>query len=252
MSRAIVIATASRHLFAFWLKNFKLWSDKIDRIYISNNTGEKFDYPIPAVELRGVEYPKSVEKLLSGVAEDQVLIMHDDVFVFDPMFIDMCFELARTKIVTPIHNSHNGNVVLEQAMQEKFGHHDSFFPYFVFCPMSAVKKTSINLHEYNTDNCRILGVPASGDQGFLFSLELQVAGYELFPIRRYLAHEFPVNPPWVHAQALSYNFMAGMNNGMDEYKLSWLIKLVNIDIKKLNKIYERLFNEQSSNTPLPW
>lgn len=95
-------------------------------------------------------------------------------------------------------------------------------------------------------DCPILGVPVNGDQGFLFGLELQQAGYKIFPITRYLAHQFPVNPPWVHAQGLSYNFMAGIVNGADEYKLAWYIEMSKFDIEKIVELSSKLFKKKAT------
>jgi hypothetical protein len=247
MSRALVVSTSNYYLFKYWYANFEKWSPGIiDMLYIGNNTGVDIVLNIEKYKvINGVKYPKNVETLLKDVAEDQVLIMHDDVFVYDANYVRMCFDIAERKIVSPVHNSHNGNEQLENAMVAKFGHHNSFFPYFVFAPMVAVRHTSYNLNEYKAEQCPILGVPAGGDQGFLFGLELQNAGFPLFPIARYLAHEYPVNPPWVHAQGLSYNFLANISSGVDEYKTAWLIKLVGMDLKKIDETYLKLFGEET-------
>lgn len=244
MSRAVVISVSSRILFKYWHENFKTWSHLVDKLYIGNNTGADLGVDFPNEVVNNVEYPSNLESLLKTVTEDQILIMHDDVFVYDSFFLNMCFELAKTSVVTPIHNSHNGNEPLESAMQAKFGHKGSFFPYFLFVSREAINKTSINLHEYKSDLCPILGVPANGDQGFLLCLELQQAGYKILPIRRYLAHEFPDNPPYVHAQGISYNFLAGLGSGADEYKVTWLIEFLGLDFSKITELNKKLFGEK--------
>lgn len=227
MTRAVIVSTSGGLLEDYWLKNAETWKHKVDKIYVVNSIG-------------GNIYPKNVEDKIREITEDLLLIMHDDTFIYDPEILDEYFELAKTKAVTPIHASHVTDDLTENALREKYGNNWSFFPYFLFVSRENILKTSVNLQEYKTEKCPILGVATGGDIGFLLSLELRNTGTEIHPITRYLAHELPENPPWVHAQGLSIGFLENIFNKPDEYRVAWLAKIADLDINKIKDTYDRL------------
>ena len=226
MTRAVIVSTTSQLLFDYWMKNFETWKHKVDKLYIADGRAE-------------LHYPKNVEEHIRNCKEDLMLIMHDDVFIYEPDILDEYFEVAKTKVASPIQASHATHEWIENALKEKFGNTWSFFPYFIFVSKKNILKTSVSFGEYKTDMCPILEVPVGADQGFLLSIELRNTGTEIHPIERYLAHEFPTDPPWVHAQGLSYNLLE-YNISVDEYKLAWLTKIAGLDINKVKEKYDRL------------
>jgi len=227
MSRAVIVSTSSDALLKYWKKVNSHWFEKVDNIYIVDSRV-------------GEHYPKNVEDKIREVKEDLLLIMHDDVFVYDKEILVIYFDYAEAgKVCSPIQASHSTDEVTEVALKKKFGNNWSFFPYFLFVSRENILKTSVNLHGYKTDKCPVLGVPTSGDQGYLLSLELRNTGTDIFPIARYLGHEYPIKPPWVHAQGLTYNLLS-YNISVDEYKLAWLIKIFGLDAQKVRDNHARL------------
>ena len=118
MSRAVVVATVSDILFDYWMKNYETWKEYTDKLYVVGK-----DKP----------YPKGVEDVLKDLQEDTVLIMHDDVFVYNKGELNTYFSLAEQgKVVTPLHKNYSKIAEVEEMMLREFGKIVAFFPEFLF------------------------------------------------------------------------------------------------------------------------
>lgn len=208
MSRAVVVSTCNDTLFNYWMKNYETWSEYVDKLYVVDSK-------------QGGWYPDNVEKVLRGVTEDTILIMHDDVFVYNKGELNTYFSLAEQgKVVTPLHNNYSNIDEVNKIMMERYGKIVSFYPYFLFISRELLNKTSINLG--GNKNFDFNGVKCGADQGFILGHELLELGAEFELLNN------DGMPNWVHAQGLSYGFLEH-GGTFDEHKIAWLITILGLD-----------------------
>ena len=208
MSRAVVVSTCSDILFNYWKKNYETWKDQVDNLYIVDSKKDG-------------HYPKNVEEVLKGVKEDTILVMHDDVFIYNKGEVNTYFSLAEQgKVVTPLHNNYSNIEEVNRVMEKKYGKIVSFYPYFLFISRELLNRTSINLE--GNKNIDFNGVKCGGDQGFMLAWELLELGVEFELLNN------DGRPNWYHAQGLSYGFLE-YGGSFDEHKLAWLITILDLD-----------------------
>lgn len=208
MSRAVVVSTCNDILFKYWMKNYETWEDQVNKLYIVDSK-------------QGGHYPENVEQTLRQVTEDTILLMHDDVFVYNKGELNTYFSLAEQgKVVTPLHKNYSNIEEVEKVMMSKYGKVVAFYPYFLFIKREILNKTSINLN--GNLNVDFNGVQCGGDQGFVLGQELLDLGVEF--------HLLPNDgrPNWFHAQGLSYGFLEH-GGSFDVHKLAWLITILDLD-----------------------
>lgn len=207
MTRAVIVSTRNDDLLKYWKKVNDHWlKDVVLHVVKSNN-----DLP----------YPKGVEEMIKQAGEDVLLIMHDDVFVYNAGLINSYFTIAEQgKVVSPLHKNYNKMDEVEMVMKQNYGKIMAFYPYFLFIRKDLIMKTSIDLN--GRKDFDFNGLICSGDQGFVMCCELLEMGvdFEALPIS---------DPPnWIHAQDLTYGFFEyPISYNAD--KLAWASILQDID-----------------------
>lgn len=210
-SRAVVVSTASDLLYNYWKEINQPWLSKIDKLYCVK--GRPAD-----------PYPQNVEKILKKAKEDTFLIMHDDLFVYNPGIINQYFTIAEQGMVaTPLHKSYNNMDKVEDAMLFVYERIACFIPCFLFISRKNLRKTSIDLS--GDKHCELGNVEFAGDQGIRMVLELLKEDIEFYWIEK----EVGPKPDWVHAQGLSYHFLDRQGLSLDANKLAWAIELLGLD-----------------------
>ena len=224
MTRCVIISSSVSVVAKYWMKNFEIWQDKVDKVYFDNSGNIKVETDNPKITIsRYGKYPRNIERLIRESTEDLILIMHDDVFIYKPEILDKYFKLAEEKVVSP-----------------KIGPLGSgflFYPMFLFVSRENILKTNVDLSG-----------GSEGDQGYMLSLELVKAGVEFHSFPDFttagVAHGaiMPESPAWVHAQAMSYGNFGNIPDFMirdepsqrgNEMRFAWLIDFVGLNIENI-------------------
>lgn len=237
-TRCVVLSSnAFPFMVAYWMKLFKKWENKVDKVYfvvsdyVEPSTTEfvrkTLEHPkIDIFEGFGA-YPFNITKVIQRfVKEDLVLIVHDDTFIYDPQYLEECFQKAEKGFaVTPFDAHYTPTDVARPIFKKLYPDlpEYSFFLHFFFAPREVIMKADAefmnNSFEKGVFDSLVGGISPGigGDVAFGFGLRLfrdkvpfhQIA---LPPLMEILSGEDPLrqitalHPQALHVQALGYMF----------------------------------------------
>lgn len=259
MSRAVLLASGIYPLIIrYWIENLKTWEHKIDKVYIAveHKANPLYLYyfkkvvnddPKIVVLENCSGWPNSYVDAFRASKEDLFLIMHDDVYIYDPDILDKYFSLAEAgKVVTPLHEMYSPKDKVEKMLKEKYpgifplkttarlgntggfeGY--SFLLYLIFISRVNLEKTSLNFNGWASPTHDIDFMGA--DTGFTLMLDLLDKKVEIYPIPRY-----DINfggGEYIHLQNVG-NAIPELLEGEGELK-NWNMKIL---ANKLDWIYK--------------